>query len=511
MIKIAILANELWYPAVSSYGLAMPYTDKTELKVVLKNNQTPNQMQALLLSNMGRLLFAYKGFVADFQAGTISIADDLELVEITDTTEYSLSEKQLYFVSNLENLRGAYLYAAQHFFAKEPIKVADELFTKPIYNTWMYAPFDVTQVKVIAYAEEILKEGLPAGTIIIDDKWSDVYGSFAFDKQKFPDPQAMIAKLKKLGFAVMLWLCPYVSFATQAYADCLEQDLLLKDANEIFALKWWNESSACLDLRKSATISYLTKKLAALMDIGVAGFKFDGGDSMYYLAEHEPDLQSYLWAQFAAKYAYNELRAEFNAGGLNLFERVADKRHSFDENGIKAIVPAALAMGLGAHPFMAADMIGGGEVKDLLAGIKHDKNLFLAHLQIGVLFPNVQFSILPQQILGADAYLVKEMLAQRKAIWPYYRKLIAEARVTKEPILRLMEYVFPQAGYGFITNYFMLGDRYLVAPTDKENQTEIAIKLPRGRWQCDDKVYVGNQTLTMRADYRKLCILERLS
>lgn len=495
MTKITILDNELWYPAVSSYGLDMPYTDSSNCRVILENNPTPNQMQALLLSNQGRLLYASSGFIAEFQAGEIITNTDVTLVDL-------LGEQA--------NLRGAYLYAVKHFFAHAPITVSDDLFSKPIYNTWMYAPFDVTEEKVIAYANDILASNLPAGTIIIDDKWCSEYGSFTFDYKKFPQPKAMLAKLRELGFQVMLWLCPYVSFNTASYNECLEKDILLKAESEVFTLKWWNESSACLDLRKQAALDYLQNKLANLMDLGVAGFKFDGGDSMYYRKEHEADLQSYLWAKFAANYDYNELRAEFNAGGLNLFERVADKRHSFDENGIKAIVPAALAMGLGAHPFMAADMIGGGEVKDLMAGIKHDKNLFLSHMQIAALFPNVQFSILPKQILGEDAYLVNEILQQRAEIWPYYNKLIQEVRVTKEPILRLLEYVFPHAGLGHITNYFMLGDKYLVAPTDLPNQTEIKLHLPSGMWQCEDKKYIGDKTITLKANYRKLCILERV-
>lgn len=511
MTKIKILANELWYPAVSSYGLDMPYTASSNCAVVLQNNPTPNQMQALLLSNHGRLLYADCGFTAQFQNGEIIINSDLELLKISAEEEFKHSPKQLYLIEDLENLRAAYLYAAQHFFATEKITVAEDLFTKPIYNTWMYAPFDVTEEKVIAYANDILASGLPAGTIIIDDKWCSEYGSFKFDCAKFPHPTEMIKKLRDLGFAVMLWVCPYVSFNTVSYAECAAKDLLLKEGKHIFALQWWNESSACFDLRKTNTINHLQQKLADLLAMGVVGFKFDGGDSMYYLPEHDPDLQSYLWAKLAANYNYNEMRAEFNAGGLNLFERVADKRHSFDEKGIKAIIPAALAMGLGAHPYMAADMIGGGEVKDLMAGIKHDKNLFLAHMQIGVLFPNVQFSILPKQILGDDFYLVNDMLQQRAEIWPYFKRLIDEARVTKEPILRLLEYVFPHEGLGYITNYFMLGDRYLVAPTDVENQTEIKLQLPSGLWQYEGKQYKGGQTIVLRADYRKLCILERLA
>lgn len=498
MHNIEFLPEELWYPAVSSYGLQMPYTEESDCVLTLENNPTPNQMQPLLLSSKGRLIYAAAGFRIRFHCGEIEVTagDDADLK----------------FVSGQKDLRGAYLYAVKNFFAAAPITVADYLFEYPIYNTWMYAPFEVTAEKVLDYARKIIASGLPEGTIIIDDKWCDTYGSWQFDRKKFPQPELLLQQLHALGFKVMLWLCPYVSFNTTAYADCLQKDLLLRRNSEIYSLQWWNESSACLDLRKREAIEYLRTKLERLQALGVDGFKFDGGDSMYYSAEHEPDKQSYLWAEFASSYNYNELRAEFNGAGLNLFERLADKRHSFGENGVQSLVPAALALGLGGHPFIAADMIGGGEIKDLQSGIKHDRALFLAHCQIAILFPNVQFSLLPAEILGTETNRsVLELLDQRRELWPYLAQLIARARVTKEPVLRLLEYVFPNAGLGKVTNYFMLGDKYLIAPTDKPNQKEIRLTLPPGKWRYDVTVYEGGQNIVLPADYRHLCILERLS
>ena len=57
----------------------------------------------------------------------------------------------------------------------------------------------------------------------------------------------------------------------------------------------------------------------------------------------------------------------------------------------------------------------------------------------------------------------------------------------------------------------MLGDKYLIAPTDKPNQKEIRLTLPPGKWRYDATVYEGCQNIVLPADYRHLCILERLS
>lgn len=48
------------------------------------------------------------------------------------------------------------------------------------------------------------------GVIIVDDSGQD-YGTWQFDRARFPDPAAMVAQLHDWGFAVMLWIVPFIS------------------------------------------------------------------------------------------------------------------------------------------------------------------------------------------------------------------------------------------------------------------------------------------------------------
>ena len=56
----------------------------------------------------------------------------------------------------------------------------------------MYNP---NQKDVLNYAKQVLANGMPAGVLMIDDNWSNYYGHFDFDKEKFPDAKAMIDEL----------------------------------------------------------------------------------------------------------------------------------------------------------------------------------------------------------------------------------------------------------------------------------------------------------------------------
>ena len=77
---------------------------------------------------------------------------------------------------------------------------------------------------------------MPYSQLEIDDNWTPYYGDLDFDRDKFPDPRAMVSQLNSLGFRVTVWLHPFLNLdssaarhaATKGYlvtgkwlADCL--------------------------------------------------------------------------------------------------------------------------------------------------------------------------------------------------------------------------------------------------------------------------------------------------
>ena len=48
--------------------------------------------------------------------------------------------------------------------------------------------------------------------IHLDTHWfkEDWYCDLEFDKARFPDPQAYLAELKRLGIKISLWQLPYI-------------------------------------------------------------------------------------------------------------------------------------------------------------------------------------------------------------------------------------------------------------------------------------------------------------
>lgn len=86
----------------------------------------------------------------------------------------------------------------------------------------------------------------------------------------------------------------------------------------------------------------------------------------------------------------------------------------------------------------------------------------------------------------------------------YILSLAKEASITGEPIVRHMEYAFPNQGFEECKDQYMLGNKYLVAPIMSSDNTRI-VKLPKGKWKDDmGKLYKGGKTYTIDVPLSRL-------
>ena len=189
-MKIKFLDNEVWYPAVSEYGIDMPYDNKFLGRVDFLNNPTSNQMSPILLSNKGRILYHSFGFVARFLEGDIEIDRDIYLVETYIKEELNRSifatdcEDKAELKDGLRgNLKTAFKYLSDKVFKKGDKFTSEEFIKLPIYNTWMYMPYELSEKIVCSYVDSILEDKLEKGIIIIDDKWNKTYGDLKILRQ----------------------------------------------------------------------------------------------------------------------------------------------------------------------------------------------------------------------------------------------------------------------------------------------------------------------------------------
>ncbi|MCR4694476.1 MAG: glycoside hydrolase family 31 protein [Pseudobutyrivibrio sp.] len=473
-MQINILENEYWYGGCVKYGTKMPFSRETAFTVDTTLNPTPNQAMPFLVSSKGRYIWRDTGFRAEFMRGWILVPDDCQVW------------------SEGKNLKDAYLAACAKHFSFDGRIPAIELFDKPIYNTWIELTFYQSQKAVENYAEKILASGLPAGVLMIDDGWSEYYGDWRFHSGKFPEPEKMIKKLHDAGFKVMVWLGPFITADTVAFRYARNHDLLIKNPDgSPYIVDWWNGYSAVYDMSNPEAVAHFRGQLDALMEMGVDGFKFDGGDSTHYDRENvtyantSANEQAKLWGVFGEEYPFNEFRVTFDEGGAPLLQRLCDKDHSWEVDGLGGIVPDTLAQGITGHPFACPDMIGGGEYLNFQHAMesKLDEELFVRHCQTAALMPSMQFSAAPYRVLGKEAFdKVLAAVKLREKYEDYIVGLVKEAGKTGEPVARYMTYEFPDENCEEIVDQFMLGKELLVAPILTKSAKGRKVYLPKGKW-----------------------------
>ena len=486
--------DDAWWIGIISHGEIMPLENGYHADL---SSNYGNQIQPLLLSGTGEVIWSEMPFKINFKN------DTLEVSSVIPSLQYNHPGK---------TLKEAFQYASEIYFPPSG-KMPDELmFTSPQYNTWIELMYDQNQADIMNYARQIVANGFPPGVLMIDDNWQEDYGKWNFHPGRFSDPKAMIDSLHQMGFKVMLWICPMISPDCDVYRSLESKKILLEDkAGQPAIIRWWNGASALIDLSKPGGQTWFKDQLNYLQDTyHVDGFKFDAGDFHHYENCYSgskpvsPQEQCEAYARVGLDYPLNEYRAMWKMGGQPLVNRLRDKAHNWED--LNKLIPDILVEGLMGYSFTCPDMIGGGEFTSFLPGKNIDQELIVRSAQCHALMPMMQFSVAPWKILD-ETHLAtcKQAIETRKKFTPVILELAKESSNTGEPIARSMEYVFPHQGYAGIKDQFMLGDKILVAPVTKKNVKTRKVALPPGIWKDGSgKNFKGNKVIDVSVSLQSL-------
>lgn len=498
--------DEYWWGGVVAFGSQMPYLKPVkEFDLSLQNYN--NQVVPLFVSNKGRYIWSNSPFKFEIKNNSIKIRSLYEKIEVVEAGK---------------TLKEAYLSASQKHFPPSGILPDHLFFTMPQYNTWIELTYNQNQKDILNYAQSIIDNDFPKGVLMIDDNWQKHYGNFEFKADKFSDPKGMIEKLHSMGFKVMLWVCPFVSGDSPEYRDLMSKGYLIKKkgTNIPAMIDWWNGQSACYDLTNPEAANYFVAQLKQVQhEYGVDGFKFDAGDNSFYntdlIDSYKKDAKSVdhtlAWARVGLEFPFNEYRAGWKMGGEALVQRLGDKDYSW--GAVKILIPEMISAGLLGYAYTCPDMIGGGQFGSFIGldQTKFDQSLIVRSAQVHALMPMMQFSVAPWRILNKENLdIVRNMARLHEKMGSYILSHAKESSKTGEPIIRHMEYSFPNEGFAECKDQFMLGDKYLVAPIISSDNKR-TVKLPKGRWRDDlGKNYKGGQTISFDIPLDRLLYFEKL-
>jgi len=490
-LSFSLLPNEYWWGGAVHDGAQFPLSAQSTYHYDFSRQSSGNQTSPFFVSTCGRSLWSEKPFVINFDKGNVTISGLSDIV----------------FDEAGGTLREAYLRGMKAHFPFTGVAPEKAFYVTPQFSTWVELRYDQSEDAILSYAESLLKNGFAPGVLMIDDTWQENYGVWNFSPRRFRDPKGMIEKLHNIGFSVMLWVVPLISPDSREYREALKVPgtILLKEDGEPLLIKWWNGYSAAIDLAQTGGRNWMHAQLNRLMEeYHVDGFKFDGGGVEFYrtaegLGGISAAERNLCWFNLAAEYRFNEVKDTWKAGGKALNQRLRDKSHSWEGEGLACILPDAINAGLTGIPYLCPDMVGGGEWSHFEPGHDLDEELIVRCAQVSAIFPMMQFSVAPWRVLSKEnCERVLSTAKLHEQLGETLYDMVKASSVSGEPILAPLCYWFPSEGLESITDEVMLGSDTLIAPVLHKGETERKVILPTGTWLDEnDKEYAGGQTVSV--------------
>jgi alpha-glucosidase (family GH31 glycosyl hydrolase) len=390
-----------------------------------------------------------------------------------------------------------------------------------VFKLWASSNEWNTQSRVLEEMRRHLDEDIPVGNLVIE-AWSDESTFTAFRDSvsdiredgsphqlsdftfpadgAWPDPKGMVDHLHELGINVLLWQIPLLKMRPhpkgQAAADvrfALENDLVVtRDKGLPYRNRggWW-----------------LAKRQYLINEIGIDGFKTDGGEHAWgcdlrYADGTKGEVSNNLFPLLYAKVYGNLLRAcgkapvTFSRSGFD-----GSQGHGIfwagDENSTWEAFSNSITAGISASAsgifYWGWDLAG-------FSGELPTSELYLRATAMSCFAPIMQYhsefnhhrlplrdrtpwNIAEQSHDPIVLAVFRRYAHLRERLVPYLVLQLEEGLAVGLPLMRGMFFLEPADPVSW--NYpeqYLLGDDLLIAPVTKEGATLWPVYLPPGEW-----------------------------
>lgn len=398
---------------------------------------------------------------------------------------------------------------------------------------WMSANRWHTEKEVLEQVEEAEKLEFP-GSVLVVEAWSDEATFYRFNEHgEWPHPEKMIQTLKEKGIHTVLWQIPVLKKMEKGKSHpvlkedieyAVKRDLCVKNQDgSLYRIpeEHWFSGSLLPDFSKKETRDWWFSKRQYLLDMGVDGFKTDGGEFVLTdeAAVEDGRTGKELRNAFVEDYirAYEEFvgpeRVLFSRAGYTGQQRfpiqwAGDQQSEWSE--LRGVLSAGLSAGLSGIIYWSFD-IGG------FAGPLPTAELYERATQLALFMPVMQWhsepvggqfaELMPSagginerspwnlaRIYGDEEFLgnIRKLHNLRMNFLPYLAWEAERSAREGLPMARHLCLDYQEEPYNkCFEREFLLGD-LLICPVVEEGMKEITVYLPKGKWYPVSSVLFGN-------------------
>ncbi len=372
------------------------------------------------------------------------------------------------------------------------------MIAEPVWTTWARYKDAISQDTTLAFAHEIKSHNYPISQLELDDRWATKYGDFTFDPEKFPDPKAMIETLDKMNIRLTIWIHPFVNKdSVNGKKEELFELFVQRPEGGPCDVSWWDGKEAyCVDFTNPRAADWFVGELESLKQLGVHSFKFDAGELNYFprkfklFSGSSPNDFSRAYVKTASRMGGDiEIRVFSETQAIPAFIRTLDRNSSWDNSGLKTVLPVALNFSVLGYPFNLPDMVGGNAYHTPMP----EKELFIRWVQANVFLLCVQFSFAPWQFDQETVDICDKMMKLRGEWTDYMLAECEKCATTGLPVVRPLWWLGEHEEALTSSRQFLVGDRLLVAVVVDKDVRSQSVFIPTGSWKSaiDDVVHQG--------------------
>ncbi|MBV9786610.1 MAG: alpha-xylosidase [Chloroflexi bacterium] len=367
------------------------------------------------------------------------------------------------------------------------------------FGLWLSTSFTTSydEATVTSFIQGMADRDLPLHVFHFDCFWMREFNwcDFEWDPRTFPDPPAMLQRLKDRGLHICVWINPYIAQRSPLFAEGMQHGYLIKKPNgDVWQWDLWQPGMAIVDFTNPDARQWFGDKLRALLDMGVDCFKTDFGEristDVVYFDGSDPAKMHNYYTHLYNKTVFDLLEERRGRGEVVLFARSATAGGQqfpvhwggdcySDFESMAESLRGGLSLGVSGFGFWSHD-IGGFEGTPPTAVYKRwiAFGLLSSHSRL-----HGSHSYRVPWLFDEEAVDVLRLFTKLKCrLMPYLFGQAVTAHEHGTPMMRAMLLEFPEdRTCDFLDRQYMLGDNLLVAPVFALDG-EVTYYLPAGRW-----------------------------